>query len=143
MVNTTIPDLSPAVWVGLGILAAVSLGLLVAAVIAVIRTPEDGLPEELSRVAWILICLVQFAGPIAFFVLRARHRREASRDEAMPEQLDGSIEPPVPVQMEGKERSGTDTQAQVSDSQGKAGSQIRRENGRQDNRLDIIGKLYG
>lgn len=64
--NTGIPDLDPGAWVLLGLLAAVQLGLLLAGLITVLRTPAERLTAP--KVVWALICFVQFVGPIVFFV---------------------------------------------------------------------------
>lgn len=62
----TIPELDPVVWTLLGLLAAVQLGLLIAGLVTVLRTPAERLTAP--RVVWALICFVQFVGPIVFFV---------------------------------------------------------------------------
>ncbi|WP_182353756.1 hypothetical protein [Flaviflexus huanghaiensis] len=70
-------DLSTPALIALGILAAVSLSLMVAGIIAVSRTDREHLPGGLPRVVWFLVCLVQFVGPLTFFILRRRERRMA------------------------------------------------------------------
>lgn len=51
---------------GIVALGAVELGLLVAAWVVMFRTPNDRL--TLPKWAWALLCLIQFVGPIVFFV---------------------------------------------------------------------------
>lgn len=63
--------------IALGILATMSLSLMIAGLIAVSRTEAEHLPGGLPRVVWFLLCLVQFVGPLTFFILRRRERRMA------------------------------------------------------------------
>lgn len=74
MFNTELPDMPTAALIGIGILALISLTLCFAGIIAVAKTPERELPGSLHRAVWILICFIQFVGPIVFFVLRRRER---------------------------------------------------------------------
>lgn len=74
MSNTELPDIPTTALVGLAVLAFVSLTLCFAGIIAVAKTPERALPGGLHRAVWILICFIQFVGPIVFFVLRRRER---------------------------------------------------------------------
>ena len=74
MFNAELPDLPVFALVGIGILAFVSITLCIAGIIAVAKTHERELPGGLHRAVWILICFIQFVGPIAFFVLRRRER---------------------------------------------------------------------
>lgn len=77
-----LPELPAPALIALGTLAAASLGLMVAGFIGVSRTDREHLPGGLPRAAWLLLCLVQFVGPLAFFLLRRRERRMA---EAAPQ----------------------------------------------------------
>ena len=51
---------------GLVGLVLVELGLLAAAWIVLFRTPQQRL--TMPKWAWALLCLIQFVGPIVFFV---------------------------------------------------------------------------
>jgi protein-S-isoprenylcysteine O-methyltransferase Ste14 len=51
---------------GLVALGLVELGLLAAAWIVLFRTPAERL--TMPKWAWALLCLIQFVGPIVFFV---------------------------------------------------------------------------
>ena len=59
------PDFTPAQWVIIGSSAAVQFVLLAVSLVMIARTPDERL--TLPRFAWILLCFVQFVGPIAFF----------------------------------------------------------------------------
>lgn len=68
--TTPLLDLPVAAWIALGLLVVISLGLLIAAEYTIFTTPIERL--TLPRWAWALISLVQFIGPIAFFVAGRR-----------------------------------------------------------------------
>jgi len=55
------------------LVGVVELGLLIAAWIVLFRTPAARL--TLPKWAWAVICLVQFVGPIAFFVAGRKPRQ--------------------------------------------------------------------
>lgn len=63
----TLPDLSPGIWALLIVLIIVQVGLLLAGLITVLRTPAERLTAP--RIVWALICFVQFVGPILFFAI--------------------------------------------------------------------------
>ena len=65
---------------GLVGLVLVELGLLAAAWIVLFRTPADRL--TMPKWAWALLCLIQFVGPIVFFVAG---RKPATMTESVPE----------------------------------------------------------
>lgn len=58
--------LSPVVVIAIVILGVVEVALLVAAWVVLFRTPSSRL--TLPKWAWAVICLIQFVGPIVFFV---------------------------------------------------------------------------
>jgi hypothetical protein len=57
---------SPALTALVVIVGVIEVGLLVVALIVLIRTPSDRL--TLPRWAWVLICFIQLVGPIAFLL---------------------------------------------------------------------------
>ncbi len=59
--------------------ALVSVALLIAALIVLFRTPVERLTAP--RVVWLLICFINFVGPIAFL---AAGRKPATIDVAAP-----------------------------------------------------------
>ena len=66
---------------GLVGLVLVELGLLAAAWIVLFRTPAERL--TMPKWAWALLCLIQFVGPIVFFV--AGRKPAPMRDTGVPE----------------------------------------------------------
>jgi hypothetical protein len=66
---------------GLAGLVVVEFGLLAAAWIVLFRTPAERL--TLPKWAWALLCLIQFVGPIVFFV--AGRKPAAIADTTVPE----------------------------------------------------------
>ena len=61
--------ISPTVWVVVGIAAVIQLGLMISALIALVRTPTDRLVFT-AKWPWVLIIvLVNIVGPIIFFAI--------------------------------------------------------------------------
>lgn len=86
-------QLPTAALIALGILAAASLSLMVAGFISVSRTDAVHLPGGLPRVVWLVVCLVQFVGPLTFFILRRRERKMPERSpQPQPSGDDGIID---------------------------------------------------
>ena len=65
-----------------GLLSFVSVTLCLAGIAAVARTPLEHLPGSLPRPVWFAICVIQFVGPVVFFILRRRERALAQSEEA-------------------------------------------------------------
>lgn len=62
------PNISPGVLAALGALIAVQLGLQVAALIVLSRTPAERITLGGRKVVWVLIIVLgEILGPIAFF----------------------------------------------------------------------------
>lgn len=59
-------ELNGAAIAAIVVLGIVEFGLLIAAWIVLFRTPKERL--TLPKWAWALLCLIQFVGPIVFFV---------------------------------------------------------------------------
>lgn len=74
-------NLSTPLLITVGLLSFVSISLFLAGIVAVARTPVEHLPGGLPRPAWLAICVIQFVGPAAFFILRRRERKLASAEE--------------------------------------------------------------
>ena len=81
MFNTEIPDLPTPVLIVLGVVAVISILLLVAGLIGVYSTEERHLPGGLRRPAWYLLCFVNIVGPLAFFILRRREQALSNSSE--------------------------------------------------------------
>ena len=60
------PDLSTTQWLLLAAVGSFEIALLLTAYVILFRTPANRL--TLPRVAWALLCLIQFIGPIAFLM---------------------------------------------------------------------------
>lgn len=63
----------------IGVLGAVQIGLMLAGLITVLRTPAGRLTAP--RIVWALICFIQFIGPIVFF---AAGRKPVTPPDAPP-----------------------------------------------------------
>lgn len=74
------PDFSPAIWAMIGVLVAIQLALMITALVIAIRTPAERL--TLPRAVWILLCFVQFIGPIAFLAAGRKPAEAIERERA-------------------------------------------------------------
>ncbi|MGL5247359.1 MAG: PLDc N-terminal domain-containing protein, partial [Brooklawnia sp.] len=74
------PELTTTQLVIIVVLGTVQLGLLLAGLITVARTPKEQLSAP--RIVWILICFVQFIGPIVFFVAGRKPKTAAEPPRA-------------------------------------------------------------
>lgn len=61
------PELTTAQLVLVIVLGTVQLGLMLIGLITLFRTPAERLTAP--RIVWVLVCLVQFVGPIVFLVV--------------------------------------------------------------------------
>ena len=74
------PELTTTQLVIIVVLGTVQLGLLLAGLITVARTPKEQLSAP--RIVWILICFVQFVSPFVFFVAGRKRKTAAEPPHA-------------------------------------------------------------
>lgn len=86
------PDFTPFEWSLVGALVIAQFTLLGIAVARLIRTPDERL--TLPRMAWALLLVLQFVGPIAFLIAGRRPAAVELESPAIREEsaLDGAID---------------------------------------------------
>ncbi len=74
------PELTTAQLVLVILLGTIQLGLLLVGLITLFRTPAERLTAP--RIVWVLVCLVQFVGPIVFLVVGRKPKPAAEQQRA-------------------------------------------------------------
>lgn len=74
------PELTTAQLVLVILLVTIQLGLLLVGLITLFRTPAERLTAP--RIVWVLVCLIQFVGPIVFLVMGRKPKSAAEPQRA-------------------------------------------------------------